>query len=537
MNQLRMARTAAPLLRPRDTARALLLAVVLAGCTADGLTDNANRPGVKVAEAALNGGSARVALQISQSILSRQPDDPTALTISGEALTQLGQNTDAATAFEHALRIAPSQPRAKLGLGRIRLTTDPAAAETLFRDVLVAEPANAKAMTNLGIALDLRGNHTEAREVYQRVLNNDPSNLAVRVNLALSLSMTGDTASALRLIEPLASDPSAPSKLRHNYAAILTMAGRDSEAAAVLKRDLSEKEVGQALAGYRQTRLIAVADAKPAPMPAAPVVATAAAGAKPALTVAVAKPAPTVAVAKAAIPAKQSTQMAEALPVPPRFVAPTPEPVPPAPTVTAVAAPMPNVIRPSEPETTVTVIETAATLPARPTVAERHVVTVSETGPTTAPEVPLAGSAAPPTEAERAAADARKPPSAPPVAAATVAEEPKPAPPAAAKPVKVAAAVPAQPPHRKPQSDAPRHTLDVQLGAFDSESAARAEWQRLKNRAPAAFEDRAPIFLKVDRDGTSFWRLRTTGFDGQDKARGFCAKLQAATSRCWVVGS
>ena len=529
MNQLRMARTAAPMLRHRGTARALLLAVVLAGCTADGLTDNANRPGVNVAEAALNGGSPRVALQVSQSILSRQPDDATALTVSGDALTQLGQNADAATAFEHALRIAPSQPRAKLGLGRIRLTTDPAAAEALFRDVLVAEPTNAKAMTNLGIALDLRGNHTEAREVYRRVLNNDPSNLAVRVNLALSLSMTGDTASALRLIEPLASDPSAPSKLRHNYAAILTMAGRDAEAAAVLKRDLSEKEVGQALAGYRQTRSVAVADAKPAPMPAAHEPATAAV---------IAKPTPTVAMAKAAAPAKQTSQMVEALPVPPRFVAPTPETVPPAPTVTAVAAPMPTVIRPSEPETTVTVIETAATLPARPAHVERHVVTVAETAaPETATEVPLAGSAAPPTEAERAAADARKPPPAPPVAAAAVAAEPKPAPPAAAKPVKVAAAVPAQPPHRKPQSDAPRHTLDVQLGAFDNESAARAEWKRLKIRAPSAFEDRTPVFLKVDRDGTSFWRLRTTGFDGQDKARGFCAKIQAATNRCWVVGS
>jgi hypothetical protein len=108
----------------------------------------------------------------------------------------------------------------------------------------------------------------------------------------------------------------------------------------------------------------------------------------------------------------------------------------------------------------------------------------------------------------------------------------------ATKPIKLAAAVPAaQPPRRKPQSDTPRHNLDVQLGAFDNETAARAEWQRLKGRMPAAFGDRTPVFLKVDRDGTAFWRLRTTGFDGQEKARGFCAKIQAATNRCWVVGS
>lgn len=76
MNQLRMARTAAPMLRHRGTARALLLAVVLAGCTADGLTDNANRPGVNVAEAALNGGSPRVACRFPKASCPANPTTP-----------------------------------------------------------------------------------------------------------------------------------------------------------------------------------------------------------------------------------------------------------------------------------------------------------------------------------------------------------------------------------------------------------------------------------------------------------------------------
>jgi|GEM_PF-3101433 len=277
---------------------------------------------------------------------------------------------------------------------------------------------------------------------------------------------------------------------------------------------------------------MAVADAKPVSMPAAPVVAAAP----------VAKPTP-VAVARPPAEPRRSVQVAVALPVPPRFV-PPPAVEPTVQIAAAAPAPMPSVIHPAEDETTVTILPTAAILPRQSAVTDNHVVKVAapaEASATdTAPEVPLAGSATPPTEAERAAAEAKRPEPAA-VATAPVVAPPAPAPvPAAAKPVKLASAVPAAPPPRRkaqPQSDSDRHMLDIQLGAFDSEQAARAEWQRLKARMPALLTERTPRFLKVERDGATIWRLRTSGFAGQDQARGFCAKLQSATSRCWVVGS
>ena len=349
-----------------------------------------------MAEAALNGGSPNIALQVTQTILARTPDDVPALLIRGDALTQLRQNEDAVSAFKAVLKRDPSSTHAKLGLGRVRLTTDPAEAAGLFRDVLRTDPNNVSALTNLGIGLDLLGQHMDARVFYRRVLADNPANVAVRVNLALSLAMTGDGADALRLIEPLAKDRIASAKLRHNYAAILTMAGQETEAAEVLKQDMPVQDVQQAIAAYRQGST-ALASVQPATQP--PVVVAAAAPAEPIETIMV-------------------TQNAE---VPPAFEAPVP------------AKPAPSVA-------------------------------------TATPSVTPGGSL-------------------------------------------------------------------VQLGAFNSEQAAQGEWRRLQKKLPSLLAGRAPAISTVERDGATFWRLRTAGFSDRSSADGFCSQVRPAKARCMVFNA
>lgn len=241
--------------------RALFLAAALAGCSGGAPQTGSGEASLRVAAAALTGGSPRVALQVAQNILAQSPNDVPALLVRGDALTMLGQNDDAAEAFEHALKREPSSGHAKLGLGRIRLATDPTAAVGLFRDLLRTEPNNASALVDLGVALDLTGQHADARALYQKVLHSDPNSVPAQVNLALSLAMSGDSAGALRLIEPLANDRAATTQLHHNHAAILTMAGREKEAAEILKRDLQPDEVNQALAAYKQGRNVASVNA------------------------------------------------------------------------------------------------------------------------------------------------------------------------------------------------------------------------------------------------------------------------------------
>ena len=438
---------------------AMLLAVTLTGCSF-GTTEIGNgTASIHVAEAALNAGSPRVALQVVQNILDRSPDDTHALLIRGDALTQLAQNEQAASTFQRALRKDPASVHGKLGLARIRLTTDPNDAVGLLRDILHTEPNNISALTDLGVALDLLGQHAEAQTFYRRVMRDNPDNVAVRVNLSLSLAMSGDSAEALRLIEPLARDRSAPIKIRHNYAAILTMAGRRSEAASVLKGDLSPEDTNRALAAYKQGTAVALATpAQPIPPTFQEVALT-----PPPVIVATAEHAP-------AAPPPMAT-----LPELPRRVA-------------ALVAPPFAALRTE----TVEVTQTSAPLTTVPAATVLTPVTPAY-------EVPVPFQAAPIVAAGSAAA----PPASPTALESTDMEIG---------------------PH-------------VQLGAFNSEIAASREWRRLQQKLPAALSGREPAITTVERNGTTFWRLRTWGFPDQATARGFCAQIRAVKSRCMVFGA
>jgi Flp pilus assembly protein TadD len=239
---------------PRTRSLVLLVLIVVAGCSGGGTEQSARQPGLRVAEEALRAGSAQMALQVAQGILSRVPNNVPALLVQGDAQTLLGRSDDAAASFIQALKLEPTSVHAKIGLGRVRLATNPAEAETLFQEVLEQEPRNANALNNLGIARDLLGRHAEAQEAYRRIPAINPDMSAAQVNLALSLAMSGDTAAALRIIEPIATAPDATSKIRHDYAAVLALAGRDSDAEQILRQDMSPEDVGKAMDVYHQQR-------------------------------------------------------------------------------------------------------------------------------------------------------------------------------------------------------------------------------------------------------------------------------------------
>ena len=573
------------LARTRGAGNALLLALTLAGCSSWFSDTGSGQPSVDVAVAALNGGSPRVALQVAQSVLSRKPDDVRALLVRGDALTQLGQNQDASTAFQRALELDPASLHGKLGLGRLRLTTDPAEARVLFQDVLKSEPRNVSALTNLGIALDLLGQHAEARDAYQQVLKDNPGNTAVQVNLALSLGMSGDTGAALRVIEPLAINPSAPTKLRHNYAAILAMAGREADAAAVLKPDLSPDEVRQALTAYTRGRSVSVASAPAAPTTArvasfpAPMVAaaqtTSAVEAAPVVPLA---PAPLIPAASAPL---IKVKIASATPAAAAFQAPTssvhsattdptqkaapttppvvgPEPAGPA---TIAATPLPEqphqaMAEPAKPAAPTVFADTGKIDPTAPAKAPLPIVhtPTPQAGSETIKVTETAASIAPaPTNLSAFFIPMPKAPLASTVSLTAQSDPLADLAPRAfatgltvnrqvAAHGMVALARPVMPfpllTDAPPASTEPSAKADihVQLGAFSSEGAARAEWQRLKMEVPELLMDRPPTISMAMHDGVKFWRLRTRGFADMTTAHGFCAQLRPASGQCLVLG-
>jgi Flp pilus assembly protein TadD len=256
------------------------LLALLAACSPRGSTGVGDGPaGLSVADAAMRGGSPEVALQIVDTVLAKNPDNEAALLTQGEALTELRRVDEASVSFTKALAQNPASVGAHIGLGRIRLATDPAGAEALFLEALQREPRNGVALNDLGIARDLQGNHTGAQEAYRQALGVVPDMTAAQVNLALSLAMSGQSKDAIQLLRPLATGSGASQQVRHDLAAVLTMGGDKPEAARILSQDLSANDVQQALNAFAAgggattasllTPAPVAADARPAPPPVA----------------------------------------------------------------------------------------------------------------------------------------------------------------------------------------------------------------------------------------------------------------------------
>jgi tetratricopeptide (TPR) repeat protein len=236
---------------------ALLLLALLAACSPGSTGPGSGAPGLDVADAAMRGGSPEIALQIVGGILARDPNNVAALLAQGDAFTALQRLNEAGVSYTRALAIDPTSVGGHIGLGRVRLASDPEGAEALFLEALQREPRNGVALNDLGIARDLLGRHTDAQTAYRQALAVVPDMTAAQVNLALSMAMSGHGRDAIQLLRPLASAPGTTRQVRHDLAAVLTMGGDKAEAERILSEDLPANEVQQALDAYASARPVA----------------------------------------------------------------------------------------------------------------------------------------------------------------------------------------------------------------------------------------------------------------------------------------
>ncbi|HEY4173919.1 MAG TPA: SPOR domain-containing protein [Rhodopila sp.] len=131
---------------------------------------------------------------------------------------------------------------------------------------------------------------------------------------------------------------------------------------------------------------------------------------------------------------------------------------------------------------------------------------------------------------------AAKPAAVEPAARTATAEAARPAALPATPPAKprIAAADthPATPADTRPAAG---HQAMVQLAALSSEEAARTEWRDLAKRMPGLLNGKQPILTHAERDGHTFWRLRTSGFADIAQARTFCDQVRQKGGGCSVA--
>ncbi|PZR00929.1 MAG: SPOR domain-containing protein [Cereibacter sphaeroides] len=75
----------------------------------------------------------------------------------------------------------------------------------------------------------------------------------------------------------------------------------------------------------------------------------------------------------------------------------------------------------------------------------------------------------------------------------------------------------------------------VQLGAYDNETDARAEWAKLQAQFGDLIAPKALVLQQAESGGRSFVRLRAMGFEDEADARRFCSALLAENASCIPV--
>lgn len=78
-------------------------------------------------------------------------------------------------------------------------------------------------------------------------------------------------------------------------------------------------------------------------------------------------------------------------------------------------------------------------------------------------------------------------------------------------------------------------TMMVQIAAVDAEALAMPEWTRLSHKAPELLGERKPNIVRTEKDGKTFWRLRTGGFADTATAAEFCRKVRSKGLGCSIT--
>jgi Flp pilus assembly protein TadD len=250
-------------LRRVKLAGGIALVLGLSGCAGFDLLGSAGSLGndqaatlVRMGDYAMSQGDEVTAIALYEQALAVDPDASDARARLGQMQQQVGASVSALDTYRQAVERAPNDPEALRRLGNALIAeTYPERAMTYLQQALAIQDSS-QVRNSLGVALDLVGQHSLAREQYQAGIGNAPADLDLKNNLALSMALDGDYDGAVALAGEVTDDGAATSRHRQTYALVLGLAGREDEAQAVATLDLSPAQVAANLDYYQLLRSI-----------------------------------------------------------------------------------------------------------------------------------------------------------------------------------------------------------------------------------------------------------------------------------------
>jgi Flp pilus assembly protein TadD len=195
-----------------------------------------------------------MAIDMLETMLKTNPRNTEALVRLGKAQLMQGNTTAAEATYRRAVLSNPAHAEARIGLAKLLLDRNAAEAEPLFAAAAAAEPGNASAFNNLGIARDIQGKHATAQEAYRQALALNPDLHSAQQNLGLSLAFSGRTAEGVAILTQITNAGLGGRRARDNLAVALVLAGDTAEAGRLLREELSPADAQKAIEGYRALR-------------------------------------------------------------------------------------------------------------------------------------------------------------------------------------------------------------------------------------------------------------------------------------------
>lgn len=179
--------------------------------------------------------------------------DPLVAVRFSKSLRKIGSNEEALGVMQKASMQFADHADVNLEYGKVLVESGRAFEAVRYIETAVNKsPADPRALSAYGVALDQIGEHESARAKYDRALALAPGDVVVLNNKGLSFALDGKLKQAGLTLRQAAANAGGDSRVRQNLALVLALSGEMREAERLARSDLPPIVADNNIDVYRQ---------------------------------------------------------------------------------------------------------------------------------------------------------------------------------------------------------------------------------------------------------------------------------------------